>query len=407
MSPFKPAVGTGSGITQLTGDVSTASGSGSQPATLEATANVESVIANAPAVTSKLPLAGGTMTGALTLSGDPTTALEAATKEYADATIPYDALVASLNPEAWWKLADAVGSTSAVDSSGNGYTLPSVSGATFGQSGPIAGTPSDTAVLMAGGQIYSGSGFASLSTFGSGDFSVGACIKPNSGAGDAVVLDTSTTYSGTDTGIFLSAGDTSISVDLGSDATLFTVPAMHTQWNHVLWSFVHATKTSSVYLNATLLGTFVHAGTPTIGATPQVSIGAQFGGHFSGEIAQCIFFPSALTASQVLALYNAAPKYGEQENNYVTTPTVTSGTAFTPSSTSNSMVTFQLNSASAGSYSLTMGSSTGSEITIASGVAMLAGSDELITLLVPRGYRVILTLTTTTLAGVKVITNVG
>jgi hypothetical protein len=63
MSPFKPAAGTGSGITQLTGDVSTPSGSGSQVATLEATTNVESVIANAPSVTSKLPLAGGTMTG--------------------------------------------------------------------------------------------------------------------------------------------------------------------------------------------------------------------------------------------------------------------------------------------------------------------------------------------------------
>ncbi len=62
--PF-PKPGGGSGLDQLTGDVTAGPGTGSQAATLVGTTNVDSVIAGAPSVTDKVPLSGGTMTGQL------------------------------------------------------------------------------------------------------------------------------------------------------------------------------------------------------------------------------------------------------------------------------------------------------------------------------------------------------
>jgi hypothetical protein len=50
---------------------------------------VQQVI-NLPGSTQYLPFSGGILTGALTLAGDPTTALEAATKNYADTKAPID-----------------------------------------------------------------------------------------------------------------------------------------------------------------------------------------------------------------------------------------------------------------------------------------------------------------------------
>lgn len=55
-----------------------------------------SVAASAP----WLPLAGGTMTGALTLSGDPTADLQPATKQYAD-TIKPKATLVTLSASGW------------------------------------------------------------------------------------------------------------------------------------------------------------------------------------------------------------------------------------------------------------------------------------------------------------------
>lgn len=88
----------------------------------------------------------------------------------------------------------------------------------------------------------------------------------------------------------------------------------------------------------------------------------------------------------------------------VSSPAITSGTAFTPSSNSDSMVYFQINAAAAGSYTLTMGPTTGSENTIANAVAITIGNDELVTLRVPRNWKVILTATTVTIGQTRVVT---
>ena len=109
--------------------------------------------------------------------------------------------------------------------------------------------------------------------------------------------------------------------------------------------------------------------------------------------------PSTAAAyTQVVALASA-------NTATVSNPTVTSGTAFTPSVASNATVYFQINTSTvtAGSYKLTMGPTTGAEHTIGSAVAMLVGSDTLVTLIVPRAWRVVLTLTSVTLGSTTVV----
>ena len=64
-----------------------------------------------------------------------------------------------------------------------------------------------------------------------------------------------------------------------------------------------------------------------------------------------------------------------------------------------------MNAAAAGSYTLTMGPTTGAENTVASAVAMLIGSDALVTLRVPATWKVVITLTSVTLAQTRVVTS--
>lgn len=87
----------------------------------------------------------------------------------------------------------------------------------------------------------------------------------------------------------------------------------------------------------------------------------------------------------------------------VSSPAVTSGVAFTPSVAGDTRVYFQINAAVAGSYTLTMGPTSGAENTIASGVAMLVGSDVVTSLWVPATWKVVLTLTSVTLARTTVV----
>lgn len=87
----------------------------------------------------------------------------------------------------------------------------------------------------------------------------------------------------------------------------------------------------------------------------------------------------------------------------VTAPSVSSGVAFTPSTTKNAQVTFQF-AAATGSYTLTYGPSTGAENTLASAAATLINESAVVSFMVPKGWKVVLTLTTVTLAATLVTT---
>ena len=117
----------------------------------------------------------------------------------------------------------------------------------------------------------------------------------------------------------------------------------------------------------------------------------------NGAFVAVAYGPSTAAAyTQVVALASA-------NTATVSSPSVTSGTAFTPSTASNATVYFQINAASSGSYTLTMGPTTGAENTIGSAVAMVAGSDAIVTLVVPRSWLVVLTLTSVALGSTTVV----
>jgi hypothetical protein len=83
----------------------------------------------------------------------------------------------------------------------------------------------------------------------------------------------------------------------------------------------------------------------------------------------------------------------------VSTPTVSSGVAFTPSANVDTTVYFQIAGGAVGSYTLTMGPTTGAENAIATAVPCLTGTGQLVTLRVPAGWKVVLTLSVATLTG--------
>jgi hypothetical protein len=87
----------------------------------------------------------------------------------------------------------------------------------------------------------------------------------------------------------------------------------------------------------------------------------------------------------------------------VTSPVVTSGAAFTPSTTRNSSVAIQF-AGITGSYSITYGPTTGAENTVASAVPTLLNVGELVSFMVPAGWKVVVTLTTVTIAQARVTT---
>ncbi|MDA8311450.1 MAG: hypothetical protein M0Z46_12725 [Actinomycetota bacterium] len=88
----------------------------------------------------------------------------------------------------------------------------------------------------------------------------------------------------------------------------------------------------------------------------------------------------------------------------VSSPTVASGVAFTPSATTDSMLYVQTDAAVAGTYTITMGPTTGAEHVVATAVKQLVGSDDLTTVRVPASWKVIVTVVTVTIGHVLVVT---
>ena len=88
----------------------------------------------------------------------------------------------------------------------------------------------------------------------------------------------------------------------------------------------------------------------------------------------------------------------------VSSPAPGSGVAFTPSATSDSVLYVQLTAAAAGSYTITLGPTTGAENTIASADAVVIGESVNQTIYVPKGWKVVVTAVTITIAQMRVVT---
>ena len=215
-------------------------------------------------------------------------------------TTSYDQLVTSMHPAAWWKLADAAGSTTAADSSGNGYTGTVNGGVTLGQPGAIASTPSDTAALFDGSTGYITSSFAAPMASAT---TVAWFNMPATNI-NALILNSSTSggYNiGVSNGTGSAVGDT-LTLGLPFVIAVPTGVAVAPGWHQVVL-VLDASGHQQVFYD----GQLVYSGTYTIATAPAAWEigGAGNSAWWPSDIAQVAVFPTALTAAQVLALYNA------------------------------------------------------------------------------------------------------
>ena len=231
----------------------------------------------------------------------------------------YDVLVAGLAPDAWWKLADAVSSTTAADSSGNGWTATVASGWTFGEPGPIVGNANDTAASSNGNTDMT----TSFSPSGLSEFTILAWVNmlghtPSNG-GSILANDNPAS---TNNGFYLQlnyqfsawypqliVGNGSTHVNAESGGGTSSDPLATTGWQFIAAVVsLGASQAVKMYVNGANTG---NSGTMS-GTVAAGSAGVALGyntvipqHHFDGELAQVAFIPSALTAGQVADLYEA------------------------------------------------------------------------------------------------------
>ena len=206
----------------------------------------------------------------------------------------YDALLRSFGPSAWWKLSDPVGSTSVKDWSGNGYTGTVNGGVTFGQAGPIAGEPQDTAALFDGSTGYVASTYEPTLT----DCTLAVWARPTAAGGFLTVPGT--------IGLWSSTAAISSNTSLfgnGSWVMGYAGPDMYDgNWHFVVGTYDGTS--GRVYVDGVLVAgptaqTALPA--PTGGASIE-GVSGWYGNTGSGKtapgtIAQLAIFPTALTAA--------------------------------------------------------------------------------------------------------------
>ena len=218
---------------------------------------------------------------------------------------PYATAIGGNNPLAWWELADASGSDSAADSSGNNWT-GAATAVTFGVT--------NEAVLG-----YTSAQFGTTSTItteynpGLSGITVEGWVNPDglAQAGTPTIMAssrTSTDHKGFE--LQLSSGTTP-QVIVGNATTSATVTASGTipsaGWTYVAGTYGAGLVT--LYVNGAVTGTpAALTGNMASGTAGGIGIGYNPGsgaGNMNGLLAQCAVYGSALSAAQVFAHYQS------------------------------------------------------------------------------------------------------
>lgn len=207
----------------------------------------------------------------------------------------YDAYLASLKPTAWWKLGDPVGSLKAADSSGNGYDGTVNGGVTFGETGPLSGTPADTCAVFDGSTGYIDAGNPINIT---GALSIVFWIRTSSASNQVVVGNDYEAgyYVNIPTGYFSvyldnnnALRDTSSTLDDGA-------------W-HMGVATVNGSGVGILYIDGS--NAFSANAVVPADSTYDVNIGRnpRGAGNFNGDIAQVAIFDYALSATPIAELW--------------------------------------------------------------------------------------------------------
>ena len=226
----------------------------------------------------------------------------------------YDSVIAADSPAAWWKLADAAGSSTAADSSGNGWTGTPTAGVTFGS--PSYAVPGDTSAVFSGtadvATAFNPAYAAGVSleawinfngTFPAGnpralanahtDFS----FAPDYAKGFELVAADST-HSGSPVAWF---GNGTVAA-----GAVFGVALPASGWSHIVATWDGTTIRT--YVNAVSYGIASLSGSLPAGSTGTALAcnPAYAGDYLTGSLAECAVYSYVLTAAQIAAHYAAA-----------------------------------------------------------------------------------------------------
>jgi len=242
-----------------------------------------------------------TGTAAIANGGTGATSSSTALANLGTPPISYDQLVQSLLPTAWYKLSDAVGSTSAFDSSNNNASAIIQGTTTFGQTGPFTAVPLDTGSTNSSGSwIQSAASTPMTNTSVSIWFNMPSSInavlwQARSGSGGYGLSISNSSASGAGNLLYLSAP---FVVNQNTGVTVST------GWHNVVL-VLDASGNQKIYLD----GALVYSSTFSLIAVNNnyITIGASGGAStFTSPIAQFIVFQQALNANQISGLYNAS-----------------------------------------------------------------------------------------------------
>lgn len=215
----------------------------------------------------------------------------------------YDTLMASLTPRGWWKQNDAVDATQGADSSGNGLTGSYTSGTTLGQTGPITGTPTDTAALYTGSQVLAVSDNALLD-FGTGSFWVIGWINTTQSTGFPGLISKGGAVPTAGYQLQMtSAGYLEIKIGDGTTSVAVEPAIAYNDgnWHMAVGVINRSSNLLSLYVDGAQVGTSVSIA--SVGSV--TSTASLFMGAVTSTIAQSACGAGILTSSQVAALYAA------------------------------------------------------------------------------------------------------
>lgn len=217
----------------------------------------------------------------------------------------YDNLILSRRSSllAYWEMADAVGSLSAADTSGNGRSLTAFNGPTFGAgTGPILGDP-DTPVGLDGVNDYL---TAAGTPFNVETLSVEFWAKTSATSGTVIGK-----WGGNGTYPWMvgNAPGGQIFVQCSDGATtklvMAATPTNDAAWHHIV-CVREASDRLAVYVDGQLSGEAASLGLGPTGNADDLNVGVQsnhLAGWWSGSLAKVAIYNRALTDAEILQDY--------------------------------------------------------------------------------------------------------
>lgn len=234
----------------------------------------------------------------------------------------YDAYLASLKPVAWWKLADAPGSLIARDASGNGYDGTVNGGVTFGETGPLGGTPPKSY-----GALFDGStGYVQTSLIPSGSALTVLAWARITNAG---LLTTQTRLmaaggagsQGFDVPVRGKGASISIELDTSSGQQIVSGTTDITDGFYHMSGFTYTGTEMYAYVDGVQEGETAQTGSFVATFAALLGSYTSAGDFFPGDIAQVAIFDTALTPTQIAELW----KRRNTSGLYVPTDTAYTG----------------------------------------------------------------------------------